>query len=97
MNNLKQSQEELIKKADIQKIVARGQEIYQKIRTQYEPKENGKFLAIEVDNEKEFLANTSADALELAKKEFPDKVFYVVKIGSASAEIMARVILHNEE
>lgn len=97
MDYINQNQEELIKKADIQKIVARGQEIYQKIRTQYEPKENGKFLAIEVDNEKEFLGNTSADALELAKKEFPVQVFYVVKIGSASAEIMARVVSHNEE
>lgn len=92
MNNIKQNQEELIKKADIQKIVEKGQTIYQKIKVQYEPKENSKFLAIEVDSEKVFIGNTSADALELAKKEFPNKVFYVVKIGSVSAEIMTRII-----
>ncbi|RJO59117.1 hypothetical protein C4546_03895 [Candidatus Parcubacteria bacterium] len=82
--------QELIKKADIQKIAEKGAAIYQKVKVQFEPKENGKFLAIDIDSENTYLGNTSAEALELARKNHPDKVFYVVKIGFESAETLAR-------
>ena len=39
--------EELIKKTDIQKIAEEGAKIYEAIRPQYEPIQNGKFLAID--------------------------------------------------
>jgi len=40
--------QDLIKKADIPKIAQEGGKIYQKIKVNYEPKENGKFLAIDI-------------------------------------------------
>ena len=82
--------EELIKKADIQKIAEEGAKIYDQIKVGYDPKEKGKFLAIDIESKKAYLGNTSAEALELARQNHPNKVFYVVKIGFDVAETMAR-------
>lgn len=83
--------EELIKKADLQNIATEGAKIYDQIKVNYEPKENGKFLAIDIDTKNVYLANTSAEAVELAREKHPNKVFYVVKIGFEVAETMARL------
>jgi hypothetical protein len=83
--------DELIKNADLQKIVTEGARIYEKLKINYEPKENGKFLAIDIDTEKEYFGETSADAVELARQNHPKKVFYVVKIGFEAAENIARM------
>jgi len=85
MNN----NDELIKQADIQRIAEEGAKIYEQIKVDYDPKERGKFLAIEIEDQKVFLGNTSADALELARTNYPNKIFYVVKIGFDAAETMA--------
>ncbi|MBI4029998.1 hypothetical protein HY373_02345 [Candidatus Berkelbacteria bacterium] len=87
--------EELIKKADIQKIAEEGAKIYDQIKVNYDPKEKGKFLAIDIDNKKVYLGNTSAEALESARQNHPNKVFYVVKIGFDVAETMARSFSEN--
>lgn len=81
---------ELLKKVDIQKIAEQGAQIYEKIKGNYEPKENGKFLAIDIDTQKIYLGTTSTEALELAKKTYPKKIFYVVKIGFNFAEMLAK-------
>ena len=93
MNN----DEELIKKADIQKIAEEGAKIYDQIKVNYDPKEKGKFLAIDIDSKKVYLGNTSAEALELARQNHPDKVFYVIKIGFDVAETMARSFAENKQ
>lgn len=82
--------DELIKKANIQKIAEEGAKVYEQIKVNYDPKERGKFLAIDIDSKKAYLGNTSAEALELARQNHPNKVFYVVKIGFDVAETMAR-------
>lgn len=82
--------EELIKQADIQKIAEEGSKIYQGIKGEYEPQENGKFLAIDIDSRKTYIGNTSTEAVELAKEQHPKKVFYVVKIGFNFAEMLAK-------
>ncbi len=81
--------EELIKKADLQRISEEGDKIYQSIKEQYEPVSTGKFLAIEINQKKAYLGNSSAEAVELARREHPDKVFYVVKVGHSTAETLA--------
>lgn len=88
--------EELIKKSDIQRIAEEGARIYEKIKINYDPKEKGKFLAIDIDSGEAYLGNTSAEALELAREHHPNKVFYVVKIGFDVAETMARSFIDNE-
>lgn len=82
--------DELLKTVDIQKIAEEGGKIYEQVKTSYEPNENGKFLAIDIDSRKTYLSNTSAEALELARQNHPHKVFYVVKIGFDVAETMAK-------
>ncbi|MFH1890063.1 MAG: hypothetical protein ABIJ91_00620 [Candidatus Kuenenbacteria bacterium] len=94
MNN-NNNNEELIKQADIQKIAQRGSEIYEGIKVKYDPKEKGKFLAIDIDSENVYLADTSAEALELAREMHPNKVFYVLKIGFDVAETMAKSFINN--
>ncbi|MBM4402712.1 MAG: hypothetical protein FJ044_05720 [Candidatus Cloacimonetes bacterium] len=88
--------EELIKKADIQKIAEEGARIYEQIKVKYDPKERGKFLAIEVESGDVYLGNTSADALALARQSHPNKIFYVVKIGYDVAETMAKSFIDRE-
>jgi len=88
--------EELIKKADIQKIADKGSLIYDKIKVQYEPEKNGEFLAIEIDSEKVYLGKSSSEVVELARAAYPDKVFYVVKIGHSAAETLASLAAHDD-
>jgi hypothetical protein len=87
---------ELIKQADIQKIATEGTKIYEGIKADYDPKEKGNFLAIDVDTKKVYLAGTSAEAVAKARVEYPDKVFYVVKVGFDTAETMAMAFLNTE-
>ncbi len=84
-------EENLVKKVNIGKIAEKGKKVYEKIKSQYQPQYNGKFLAIEVDSNDVFLANSSVEAVESAKKKYPRKVFYVVKIGFSVNEIFSRL------
>lgn len=89
--------ESLIKHADIQKIAEEGAKIYARIKVQYDPKEHGKFLAIDIGSEKAYLGSTSADALALARSKHPNKIFYVVKIGFDVAETTAQSFIDNRK
>lgn len=87
--------EGLIKASDVQRIAEEGAKIYDQIKVNYDPKEKGKFLAIDIDSKEAYLGNTSAEALELARQNHPNKVFYVVKIGFDVAETMAKMFTEN--
>lgn len=87
----------LIKQADIQKIAEEGSKIYQGIKTDFEPHQNGKFLAIDIGSKNVYLGNTSAEALELARQKHPHKVFYVVKIGFNFAEMLANSFTNSKK
>lgn len=83
--------EQLIKAADLERIATDGAQIYLNIKFNYEPEDNGNYLAIETETQKVYLGETSAEAVVKAKTEHPDKVFYVLKIGSDAAETIARL------
>lgn len=85
--------EELIKNTDIQKISDDGIKIYQKIKDEYEPKNNEKFLAIDIETEKVYLGDTTSEAVEKARAVHPEKVFYVVKIGYPFSEVLAELTI----
>lgn len=82
--------DELIEKTNLKEIVDKGEKIYEKVKSQYEPQQNGKFLVIEVESGKVYFGEESVDAYTLAKKDFPDKVFYLVKIGYGFTETRAK-------
>jgi hypothetical protein len=83
--------EELIKNVNIQQLAEEGKQIYEEVKHQYEPQQNGKFLAIDVDAKSVYLGDTSSDAVEKARKIHPDKVFFVVKIGFSATEVLAEL------
>ena len=87
--------EELIKKADIQNIASEGAKIYESLKLRYEPAQNGKFLAIDIESKETFIGDTSSEAVELARRAHPNKVFYVVKIGHSAAETLASLGLNS--
>ena len=90
------NRDELLHNADIQKIAKEGAKIYQSLKVNYDPKERGKFLAIETKSKKVYLGKTSAEAVELARQNHPNKIFYVIKIGFDVAESMARSFLQKK-
>lgn len=79
----------LLKKTNLEKLASDGQKVYGKIKAQYEPKYNGKFLAIEPESGEVFMADDAAYALVKAEKKHPEKLFYVLKIGFTAAETVA--------
>lgn len=86
--------DDLAKNTPFEDIVAKGAAIYERDKGDYEPQENGKFLAIETDSGQKYLADTTAEALENARAANPGKLFYVVKVGFTSAETLAHSVLH---
>jgi hypothetical protein len=80
-------------KKTFMKVANEGPKIYESIKSRYDPKEKGKYLAIEVDSKDVYLAKTTLKAVEKAQKDHPKKIFYIVKIGYDSIETMARSIL----
>ncbi|MBM4465602.1 MAG: hypothetical protein FJ014_08640 [Chloroflexi bacterium] len=60
---------------------SKGDEIYEKIKPLLEPEHKGEIVAIEVESGDHFLAETVIEAWQKAKKKYPDKVFYFVRIG----------------
>lgn len=64
-------------------IAEKGEKLYkEKFRAEYEPTSVGKFLAIDIDSERAFLADTPEAALQDAGKASPTGSFHLVKIGS---------------
>ncbi len=84
--------DELVKDADLHKIAEEGTKIYESIKAQYDPNHHGKFLVIDIDSKEVFLGNTSAEAALQARKKYPQKVFYLVKIGYDVVETMAQLM-----
>lgn len=62
-------------------VAQKGKEVYQKLIPQLEPVHTGEFMAIEVESGEYFLGKTQIESLALAKKKFPTKIFYMVKVG----------------
>jgi hypothetical protein len=84
---------ELAKNQPFQEIAEKGAALYREMKGKYEPADNGKFLAIEVEKAKVYIGNTSGEALDKARTENPGKLFYVVKVGFDSAETLAHSLV----
>jgi hypothetical protein len=60
---------------------SKGDRIYEKIKPLLEPEHKGEIVAIEVESGDYFLGETVIRAGQKAKKKYPDKVFYFVRVG----------------
>ncbi len=81
--------EDLIRQADIQRIAEEGSKIYEEVKDQYGSQHNGEFLAIDIESKDVYPGKTSSEAVESARAKHPQRVFYVVKIGSSVSEVLA--------
>ena len=64
-------------------IAKQGAEIYkEQYKSLYEPGHNGEYVAIEVESQQAFLAESLEASYQKAKEKFPQHLFYFVKIGS---------------
>ncbi len=84
--------EETIKNEEIQRISKEGKRIYEEKKADYESLSNGKFVAIDIDTEKTYIGDTTAEALNDARQENPGKIFYVVKVGFDVVATMANLL-----
>jgi hypothetical protein len=63
-----------------------GQRLYdERLRKQLEPEHTGEFVAIEPDTERYFLGSTGLAALHAGREALPDKLFYLLRVGSDAA------------
>ena len=69
--------------ADLQsEVAAASKKIYnERLKNELEPKQNGRYVAIEPHSERYFLGNTGTEALVAAHNAIPDARFYIVRIG----------------
>jgi len=67
-------------------IAERGENIYRtKYKTTYETEHAGKFVAIDIITEKAYIADSPSEALEDARKDSPQGLFHLIKVGSLGA------------
>lgn len=83
----------LSQKLSPEEIAKRATKIYNSVKSNYEPHDNGKFLAIEPESESIFQGITVAEAVEQARIKYPDRLFFIIKIGFSTVESMAQAIL----
>lgn len=66
----------------LEEITKKGQAIYEtKLKNELERENLGKFVSIDVETQKYFIGDSIEDALQKAKTEFPNKIFYTARIG----------------
>ena len=78
---------------NIGSIVSKAEEIYQKIKNEVEPAQNGKYIAIEPESGEHFIKDTREEAVAESKKKYPDRVPITKRIGElekASRHISSR-------
>ncbi|MCL5011259.1 MAG: hypothetical protein M1127_03605 [Patescibacteria group bacterium] len=74
-------------------IAEKGDKIYQeKLKAPLEKEHKGEFVAIEVESERYFLGKTPEEALGVAKKEFSDRIFHLIRVGYTGVYNVSRSI-----
>jgi hypothetical protein len=68
------------------KVTEAGKKFYEeKLKAILEPQENGKFVAIEPETKKYFLAATALEAIKTGNSNFPDKILFLARVGFPAA------------
>lgn len=70
-------------------ITKRGEEIYiNELKDELEKNKLGNYVVIEVKTKKHFVNKDLVAALETAKKEFPQDLFFIVQIGKLRTTLL---------
>lgn len=79
---------------NVQELTRKGEEIYQQdLKGDLEQHNNGEYVAIEVESKQHYVGITKEEAVAKAKKEYPNKIFFVRRIGEI--EKIASYSLYN--
>jgi hypothetical protein len=63
-----------------------GQRLYdERLSALLEPEHEGQFVAIDPETERYFLGETGLAALKAGRRELPDKLFYLLRVGHDAA------------
>lgn len=72
--------------AKTQALAIKGQRIYRsRLKAKLEPTHLGEYAVIEVESGDYFLGHTISEAYAKAAAKYPDKEFYLVRIGYPAA------------
>ena len=67
----------------LNELTQRGQQIYlSELREKLEQTHMGDWVIIEVESKKHFINGDEIKAIKKAKEEFPNKLFFIVKVGT---------------
>lgn len=69
------------------RLVARGQEVYEELKDQLEPDHHGEIIAIEVESGEYFLGDSVVEAAKKARAQHPEKLFFFAKVGYPAVHI----------
>jgi hypothetical protein len=71
-------------------LVESGQRFYDEhLRDRLEPEQTGRYVAIEPDSGRYFLADTGTEALLQARQALPNSLFYLARVGHAAADSLS--------
>ena len=71
-------------------LVESGQRFYDEhLKDELEPAHTGRYVAIEPDTGRYFLADTGTEALLEAHRALPQSLFYLARVGYPSADTLS--------
>ena len=71
-------------------LVEGGQRFYDEhLKEELEPEHTGRYVAIEPELGRYFLANTGTDALIKAHRSLPESLFFLARVGYPSADTLS--------
>lgn len=70
-------------------FTAKGKKVYEGIKERLEENHKDKFVAIEPDSGSYFLGSEPMKAINKGKKKYPNKIFYLVRIGRPAVITMS--------
>jgi hypothetical protein len=74
-------------KAQREEFIAKGKEVYAKLKDDLEPSHEGEIVAINPEGGDHFLGKTLNEADEKAFAKYPDQWLYFVRIGAPEAAL----------
>jgi hypothetical protein len=74
----------------VDELVEIGQRFYDgHLRDRLEPEHVGRYVAIEPESGRYFLADTGTEALLEARRALPESLFYLARVGHAAADTLS--------
>lgn len=67
---------------NIQELSKKAEEIYNALSEELKSQNEGKYIAIEIDSGEYFIGETREEAVLKAKKEHPQKVVFIRRVGN---------------